>query len=51
METATSELQVAAREQDVAKKREETERLKQTIAATRSVGEEGRADAMSCDVF
>lgn len=35
VEAANSELQVAAREQDVTKKREETERLKQTIAATR----------------
>lgn len=35
VERATSELQVAAREQEVTRKREETERLKQTIAATR----------------
>lgn len=35
VEKATSELQVAAREQEVTRKREETERMKQTIAATR----------------
>ncbi len=35
VERATSELQVAAREQEVTKKREETERMRQTMAAAR----------------
>lgn len=35
VEAASSELQVAAREQEVTRKREETEKLRQTIAAQR----------------